>query len=372
MTPLHRRAALGTLLAAAGWALPGCARTGGLHIGLLAGLAGRGAGLGEAGRNGVMLAVEQRNHVGGVRGRPVRLKVEDDGQNPGQAQAALRLLQGAGVDVVIGPFTSAMASAVLPLAEESGLLLVSPTVTAMSLHGKDDPLIRINRTTRDNASDYAQVLRRAGLRRAAVAFDLDNRSFSLSWLEEFRRAHAAAGGQVLEPLAFESGTDPGFGALAEALLAPQPDVVVLIANAVDGARLAQRLRQLAPKMPLAVAEWAATDTLIELGGRSIDGLMVLQPHDRDDRSPRFTAFLDDYQRRFGSEPSYGAVAAHDAATVVMDAAERRQDGQSLKAALLAHGPFQGLQQTITFDRFGDTTRKVVFTEVRDGRFRPLP
>ena len=52
----------------------------------------------------------------------------------------------------------------------------------------------------------------------------------------------------------------------------------------------------------------------------------------------------------------------------LTALSRRSSGQSIKAAVLANGPYQGLQQTIAFDANGDTPRKVFFTEIRDGRY----
>ena len=38
----------------------------------------------------------------------------------------------------------------------------------------------------------------------------------------------------------------------------------------------------------------------------------------------------------------------------------------MKAALLKYGPYQGVQQVISFDASGDATRKVYFTEIRSG------
>jgi len=93
-----------------------------------------------------------------VAGRPVRLTLEDDAHDPAQAAAAFQTLRGAGVQAVIGPFTSAMATAVVPLANAAGLLVVSPTVTSMDFYGRDDHFFRLHRTTRDNARDYARVL----------------------------------------------------------------------------------------------------------------------------------------------------------------------------------------------------------------------
>lgn len=366
--PLWSRRTLLSVAAASCLALPACGRGPSLKLGLLATLAGRGAGLGEEGRNGALLAVE--SFVS--RGERVSLLVEDDGQDPERAQQALRRLVAAPVDAVIGPFTSTVAEAVLPVAESAGLLLVSPTVTALEFHGRDDMLVRIHRTTRDNAQDYARMLQARGLRRAALAYDTGNRRFSLSWLTEFQRAYEAAGGAVVLSRPFEDSADAGTEALVQALLAAQPEVVVLVANAVDSARLGQRLRLSAPGLPLAAAEWAATETLVELAGQSLEGLLLLQPHDRDSQAPAYQAFLPAYRQRFGREPGFAAVAAHDAVTVVVTAAQRRTPGQGLKAAVLAHGPYAGLQQDIAFDAQGDTERRVLFTELHQGRFRALP
>ncbi|MDH5536213.1 MAG: amino acid ABC transporter substrate-binding protein, partial [Betaproteobacteria bacterium] len=77
-----------------------------------------------------------------------------------------------------------------------------------------------------------------------------------------------------------------------------------------------------------------------------------------------------YRKRFQLEPGYTSVNAYDAATVILDALARGGADQGLKRALLASGPFDGLQQPIVFDRYGDTTRKGYFLTMRKGRFEP--
>jgi branched-chain amino acid transport system substrate-binding protein len=57
--------------------------------------------------------------------------------------------------------------------------------------------------------------------------------------------------------------------------------------------------------------------------------------------------------------------------VLFAALEKRAEGETVKAAVLKYGPYQGLQQQISFDATGDTQRKVFFTEIRDGRFVAL-
>lgn len=348
--------------------LAGCGPEPPIRIGFIGGLSDRGADVGEAGRNGVQLAVEQRNKTGGAAGRRIELIIRDDGQDPQKATAAVRSLIDEKVEAIVGPFTSAIAAAVVPLANQAQVVMVSPTVTSGDFVGKDDFFVRINRTTRDNATDYAAQIYRRSQRRVSIAYDTGNRSFTESWLKEFRTAFGAAGGQVVTAVPFASERDTGFGEIVRQMLAANPDGFLFIANAVDVARLSQQAVKQAPHLPKSAAEWATSDALTELGGRAVEGLLIAQPFDRDDASPRYRAFRAGFLERFGREPGYSAINAHDAATVLFDALEKRERGETLRDAILRIRGFDGLQQRMEFDRFGDTRRVVYFTEIRDGRF----
>jgi len=351
--------------------LAGCGPKPPLQVGFVGGLSDRNADNGQSGLNGATLAVEAFNREGGLNGRLVQLVVRDDAQDPARAEAAARELVEAKVEAVIGPFTSGMAKVIVPILGEAGIFVVSPTITSMDFHGKDDNLFRINRTTRDNARDYAEVMVGRGQRRIAVALDQRNRSFSESWLAEFRRAVAARGGEVVAEVPYQSGADTPFDSVVQQMLQSRPDSLFFIAGALDVARLAQQARRQAPALPIGASEWAATEQLLELGGEVVRGLLIVQNYDRDDPSPRYRAFSDAYFKRFQRLPGYSSVSAHDAATVLLTALRRRSDGGTLKAAALASSPHAGLQQQIVFDANGDTPRKVFFTEVQEGRYVKL-
>ena len=103
----------------------------------------------------------------------------------------------------------------------------------------------------------------------------------------------------------------------------------------------------------------------------VEGLIIVLNYDRNDDSARFREFREAYFRRFQKNPGYSSVSAYDAALVLFAALEKRAEGETVKAAVLKYGPYQGLQQQISFDATGDTQRKVFFTEIRDGRFVAL-
>ncbi|WP_394792051.1 ABC transporter substrate-binding protein [Rhodoferax sp.] len=359
-------AALGILLLCA------CSPDKPIRIGFIGGLSDRVSDTGEAGRNGLILAVEQRNQVGGVRGRTLEILVQDDGQDPEKARRAIQTLVDARVDAVVGPFSSVVAAVAVPVISQAGILMLSPTVTSTEFAGKEDYLIRLNRTTRDNARDYAQRLYQRGQHRVAAAYDMRNGPYSVSWLNEFRSAYTAHGGQLVAAVPFISQADTGYGDIARQMLQSQPDGLLFIGGAIDVARLAQQAEKLAPNLPKSAAERASTELLLELGGRAMEGLLIAQAYNRDDRSDRYRRFHDAYVARFAQEPGFSAVLTYDGATVLWQAMERQEAGESLRDAVLRHGPYEGLQQSIQFDRYGDTSHKVYFTEVRGGHFVQVP
>lgn len=352
-------------------ALAGCGSKEVITIGFIGGLSGPNSDNGQAGQNGVILAVEQFNRAGGVDGRMVELIARDDAQNKETAAKSARELVALKVDAVIGPFTSSMAEAIVPITGEAGVFQVSPTITSMDFYGKDDNLFRINRTTRINAQDYAKAMVKRGERQVAVAYDLRNRNFTESWLKEFRTALAAAGGDVVIAVPYETGDNVDFAKVIGDMLSSRPGSLFFISGALDVARLAQQARKLAPTLPIGASEWAATEQLIELGGEVVEGLLIMQNHNKDDESPRFKEFSNAYFKRFQRNPGYSSAMAYDAATVVLSALRHRRQGETVKQAALRVGPYQGLNEVIVFDANGDTQRKVYFTEIRGGRYVQL-
>ncbi len=342
-----------------------------IRIGFIGGLSDRNSDVGQAGYNGLVLAAEQANRAGGIHGRHVEIVARDDAQSREVAVRNAQELAASDVEAVIGPYTSGMAKAVAPELAKGGKLMISPTISSLDFHGKDDNVVRINRTTRDNGSDYARVLHERGQRRVAAAYDTRNRSFTESWLAEFRRAFTARGGRVVAEIPYESSPDADFGRIVTAMIEAGPDGLLFIAGALDVARLAQQARKLDPRLPLTTSEWAGSEQLAELGGKVVEGLLIVQNFNRDDDSPRYLAFREAYFNRFQKAPGYPTVMTYDAATALFTALSRRREGESPQQALLRHGPYAGLQQELAFDANGDRLHRVWFTEIRDGRYRAL-
>lgn len=356
-----------------GCLLAACSRKEPVRIGMMAGMSGRVADLGIAGRNGVMLAVEERNAAGGLGGRPIELLVRDDEQNPDVAGKAVEELLASRVEVIVGPMTSSIATAVLPRINASGVILVSPTVTSSALAGKDDNFFRVCGDTRAYAEKTADFQYLKWNRRSVAAiYDLDNRAYSEVWLGEFTARFEKHGGKVMKTHGFHSGASPAFLEPVRRMLAVKPDLMLVIANSVDAGVVCQHIRKLAPTQAIALSEWPSTERFVELAGAAAEGAFVSQFFNRESTSPRYRSFRDAYLARFGGqEPGFAAIAGYDAARVAFEALEKRRQGETLKQALLRIGRFNGVQQEFAIDRFGDASRPTFISVVRDGRYRTL-
>ena len=348
----------------------GCSPPEPVRIGFVGGISGRGADLGISGRDGAQLAVEQRNQAGGVAGRPVEIIFRDDHQDPEIARRVVEELVELGVSAIVGPMTSAMGVAVVPIVNERKVVMVSPTVTTEDLTGLDDYFFRVSSTTGYFSTRNAEYqLRAKKLRRMAAIYDLGNRSFSVNWLDNFRRTFVAGGGEIVTEVSFVSGGDEQYIELARRALISGPDGILIIAKSVDAALLCQQIRKLDSAVPITLADWGATERLLELGGRAVEGVSVIQTFDRDSPNRRYREFRQAYLRRFNRDPEFAGVYAFESAGVIFETLARMEKGTDLKQAMLAIPEFEGLQSSFRFDRFGDVSRShASISIVENGQF----
>lgn len=342
-----------------------------IRIGYLGGLSGRVTDLGLSGLYGVKLAVELRNAAGGVKGRQIELIEADDQQDSEMARKAMMKLIDYKVDAVIGPMTSSMAIPTVPLANQAGLVMISPTVTTTDLSGLDDYFFRIIPAThafvKTSADYYFNTL---GLRRMRLVYDLRNKSYTESWLKDFNRVFSTAGGTLLPAVGFMSSDGLNFPELARKALADNADGLIILANSVDAAMFCQSIRKLNAKIPIGTSEWAATERLIELGGKDVEGITIAQFHEREGKQPAYLDFREAYIRRFKQDPGFAGLYAFDATNVALQALDKKTAGQSLKQALLTQKNFAGTQRNIAFDANGDSPGETFIIRIQEGRFVP--
>ena len=355
------------LIAGGLWALPGCGERQPLRVGFIGGLSRRVADLDIGRRNDAQLSVDDLNAAGEVEGRRLELLTRDDEQNAELARKRLTELFDAGVVFVVGPMTSAMAVALVPLADQRGIPLISPTSTTHELSHKADAFFRVVPDAPTGAAQQSDALLAAGHRRLVTVTDLNNHAFSDSWSQAATLRFRDAGGTLVQAIQFRSAPGLSYGDLADKVAAARGDAVMISASATDTALLAQHIRHLDTRVALATSPWAGTERFPEMGGQTLEGMLVAQYFDRDSHAGAYLAFVQRYAKRFGEAPGYPAVNGFDALMLGIDCLRQRGAGTLIESLTRARG-HDGLQRRIELDANGDSRSPMFLNEVRGGHY----
>jgi branched-chain amino acid transport system substrate-binding protein len=338
-------------------------------IGFVGGLTGKAADLGIDCRRGVEMAISRINASGGVNGRMVELIATDDNQDEETARQAMKSLLALKLPVIIGHTTSSMTLATLPMIDKSSTLLVSPTTSTPLLTDIDDNFIRSCAESTAAATLMAKYLRKDQIiRKVGVIYDLGNKAYTEYWYGNFASTFMAAGGDSVEPFTFTSGPDARLLPLVEKVRQHDFDALVIVANSVDAAMLCQQIRKTGWQIPLALADWAATEQLISLGGETVEGAVISQFFNRKSTKPEYVDFKQEFERTYKSEPGFGALHAFNAATMVLEAIAGQHRNETIKEAILRISSFRGLQHDIVINGFGDSNHPTYMGVIENGVF----
>ena len=361
--PIRRLAAIGLA------ALCGCQPEPPIKVAFIGGLSGRVSELTVDARNGTTLAIEALNSRPGPR---YELRSHDDGHSADQGPAVIDAVADEGDAFAIGPIISTIAKGMAPEASRRHLVLISPTANSDELSGVDDWFFRVIPAAGPGAEQIAETAIARGLKSAAVMAEWRNRIFSESFTKRFDARFQALGGAPSQVVRYETDQDPDYAEIAARLLASHPRMVLLLCSAVDAAIVSQQLRRLDPAVQIVMSSWAANVQLLQLGGRAVEGAIVMQVLDLDSQEPAYVEFRKRFIDRFGYTPSQAAVLSYDATMMGAEGLRRKSDSQSLRDVLRAPGSWPALQRPLVLDRFGDSVGRFRMSEVHGGRFVMLP
>lgn len=339
-------------------------------VGFVAQLTGKQAELGVQERNGVLLAVEKINAAGGIAGRKIELLIRDDLGVPESAKTADEELIKADVVAIIGHATSGQTLSGLKVTNPAKMVMLSPTVSTPVLSGQDDYFFRVYPTFKESSQAFAEyIFKTDGLKRLAIIYDTDNIAYAKTYRSTFSEKFTSLGGTISGESSFASSAHPDFQPLLSQLRDDKSDGLLIIASDIDTALIAQRARIMGWQIPLFTSAWAQTETLINNGGKAVNGIKLEQSYALSSQVPSFVAFKASFQSRFGNPPSFGAAFSYEAMMVLADAL-KKTDGNTdnLKNALLETRDFKGVMDSFSIDKFGDVQRPFYLSSIQDGKY----
>lgn len=350
--------------------IAGCGEQETIKVGFVGSLSGRAAAVSQASRDGVILAIEDTNQAGGINGRQLELITYDDQHDKDKITEGINFLADAGAVAIIGPITSQMTVAAVPVANQRKIPLISPTTSTDALSGTKDHFFRTISACRINARNLATYAREElNVQRLAILKDLSNSAFTTPWQDCFKEKFIELGGHVVSEVNYTSmNQDFSFHALAEEIIESEPDSILTLASSIDAAMFSQQVYKHRQDIQLLGSDWAFSGELIRYGGKTVEEFTFTTNVNLEDNSPRFKNFKERFIKRFGAEPKFPSTLAYEATSVLFEAIRQNPGAKNLSATLEKIGHIQGLQGTISLDHFGDIIRPTYINKVQDGGF----
>ncbi len=252
-----------------------------IKIGLAAAMSGGSATSGEAIKRGIQIAMDEINAQGGLlQGRKLELVIRDDEGNPAKGVTIAReLIEREKAVVVFGGLHSTVALAEVPVWQELKTPYMDPWAAATNVtQNGQKPNYAFRVSANDDYADkfltrYAlETLKKQhpGLLLENTAWGQSNQVGLLKWLGE----------KGVKPVGIEKFNwgDPDMSPQLLRLKEAGADVVILVANAPEGAQVVKSRAKIGWNVPM-VSHWGISGGhFAELTGDLSDGVAFLQTY----------------------------------------------------------------------------------------------
>jgi branched-chain amino acid transport system substrate-binding protein len=325
-----------------------------ITIGVVDEMTGPQAEAGVLVLHGARLAVEEVNAAGGIMGRPVELKVEDNGStNPGTVLAYSKLVSEGGVMAVIGPLRSTQVQAASPT-------IAKARVPAF-IGGSDPSLTRVNNPwifrIRPNDFYSSKVMAEYAvkvLKGTKIAIVHSTDTFGSGGKNALVDALKALG---VEPVLIQGYTNNSqdFTAIVLAIKKSGADLLATyMTNAPDVGIFAKQLRQLGVNVPWIGSASLATDTALKLAGEALWGTYTVSDFVIESNEES-KAFAKKFRAKHGFDPDLFSGWAYGAVYLIKHAIEKAKstDPEAMRQALLSTRGLKGVEGIYDFEPNGD-------------------
>lgn len=343
-----------------------------LVIGGINPMSGPAANYGISTTNGITLAVEEINAAGGVKVGNETYKVVyrnlDDRGVPEEAVAAFERLIRDQVPVVIGPFLSSTAAAVLPVAEQREVPFISP--------GAASPALVTEKTRHffrggSTAEVYGPIVGTPVMKAMAlpkvsllVVNDAWGKGYEKVWSNIIRNS-----GSELISVEYFQRDQKDFYALLNRVKAQQPSGLVVLSQVQTSLPLYPQIREVMGNITVLEAGGTDAEFLIKDVPKAAEGVIFISRE--GPMTPQLEAFGNRYRSRFNDVANSYAISGYDNMMLVVKAIQKAgttSDRAKIREAIrsIRH---EGLRGVYTFSANGENNMGAFYGYIQGGQIR---
>lgn len=343
--------------------LAGCSKAGSsgssdeIKIGILFSLSGSTAVAEKPMANAALLAIDEINAAGGVKGKKIVAVQEDYASDPANAATkAKKLLQKDKVAAIIGGFTSSARKAMLPVVEQENGVLIYPTIYEGLEYSKN--IIYTGTLPNQQLQNFIPWLtQNVGKKFFFVGSDYD---FPVGINQQVRELLKQTGGEVVGEEYAPLGHSE-YASIINKIKEQKPDLIfsTLVGDGVAAFYKQYKSYGLDPStMPIASPVTVESD-IAAMGADAAKGHITSAAYFQSLDTPENKAFVEKYAAKYGKDApiSHLVEATYNASNLFAKAVEKVEDPYNSEELIKAFAglEFQAPQGKIKVDEENNHT-----------------
>lgn len=337
-------------------------------IGAIGPLSGGASTYGQSVKNGAQIFLDKVNANGGIDGKQVVLKFEDDEADPTKAINAYdKLVNQDGVGLLLGPVTSGAANAVGPNATADGVPMITPSGTETNLTTTGGEFVfrtcYIDATQGEVIAKYSTE--NLGAKTMAVLYNKDS-DYSIGIAEAAKAQFESNGGKVVEYVSYNEG-DKDFSAQLTNIKGSNPDVLVLPDYYSVVGVIADQARKIGITSQLMGGDGWDSPELVKIGGDAVEGAFFVNHYSPNDTDEAVKEFVNSYKEKYGRTPDAFAALSYSTLQLFEEAITKAgsTDGEAVKEAL-KNIEGETISGNIKFDENRNPQKSVSIIKIENG------
>ncbi len=342
-----------------------------LIIAVIAPFSGDFASLGNAARDGAVLAIEEWNQRGGVLGKPVQATLLDSQCDFATARkVAQTVIEEQDVRFIVGAVCSDAAEGVAQVATRLGAVQISPTAVdpevTLDFDGNVRPLV-FRVPFIDPAQGMAAArfaLENLGANSAAILY-AENSAYGLALADAFETTFKASDGDIVIRATYKQEADSYYDML-QPVRDAAPDILYVPGYYTVMNRLIAQARGFGLLQPIIGSDgWDSPNLRLS----AVDGCYFTTHYFPGEPRPEVAAWIQRYTARYLAPPDTVATLSYDATNILLAAIQKAgttTDPYQVAAALETL-TFDAISGQMTFDEVHNPLKGVLLVRALNGQ-----
>lgn len=346
---------------------------------------GNSAAFGEMIKRGSQLKAKQINEAGGINGKKLKLKFEDDeGRSTVAGNVATNIATNPKYLAVVGHFNSSCSLAGKEIYKRHGIVELSPGSTNVTVCEGSEWTFRNLYRDDFQGQFIAQYIQKIFTDVDNVAVFFDNDDYGRGLKNSFTAEAEEIGLNVVALEAYDrDNTD--FKAQLTSIKAKKPDVIFISGLYSQAGLIVKQASEAGIDAKFFGADGVDSVDFITIAESAAEGTYITTPFTFGAGGEEAQKVAQEFEAEYGFPPDTWAALSYDAVGMIAEAIEKTYDDTATTAenrkAIRDHlasldtpeEGYQGITGLTYFDINGDTVNKPAYVKiVKDGVFTAAP